>query len=266
MKGIIFAGCSFTWGQGLYYYSNLPNVIKLSDSEFNQKFITDAQIKFKNTLYYPRLVANHFNTFEVVKSNNGGSEYDSFEFIEDSFNGKSPICCLNYDDIEYIIFQTSQITRNKFKFNYKGTDYNLNIPFKNQFSNNKEDRIFIEWLYENNSSFDEWYDIFKNQILHELNEFLKFYEEKGIKTKILCWQDDLLKLIFNNEEISKKLIILDYNNKTYNCIDDLIKLNNGMLISNDSDLTNPPQDHHPSKNCHRIIADSIIKNIEKDIL
>jgi hypothetical protein len=116
MKGIIFAGCSFTLGQGLYYYSNLPNVIKLSDSEFNQKFITDAQIKFKNTLHYPRLVANHFNTFEVVKSNNGGSEYDSFEFIEDSFNGKSPICCLNYDDIEYIIFQTSQITRNKFKF------------------------------------------------------------------------------------------------------------------------------------------------------
>jgi hypothetical protein len=57
-------------------------------------------------------------------------------------------------------------------------------------------------LYEKNSSFDEWYDIFKNQILHELNEFLKFYEEKGIKTKILTWEDDLLGkikiLTFNN--------------------------------------------------------------------
>ena len=26
MKGILFGGCSFTWGQGLYFYSNLPNL------------------------------------------------------------------------------------------------------------------------------------------------------------------------------------------------------------------------------------------------
>ena len=25
-KGIIFAGCSFTWGQGLYYYSNMETL------------------------------------------------------------------------------------------------------------------------------------------------------------------------------------------------------------------------------------------------
>ena len=64
MKGIIFGGCSFTWGQGLYFYSDLVD-LKYPESEyvFNQKEITDAQIKFKNTLYYPRLVSNHFNTF-----------------------------------------------------------------------------------------------------------------------------------------------------------------------------------------------------------
>lgn len=26
MKGILFGGCSFTWGQGLYFYSDLPNL------------------------------------------------------------------------------------------------------------------------------------------------------------------------------------------------------------------------------------------------
>ena len=30
MKGIIFAGCSYTWGQGLYYYSGLET-LKESD-------------------------------------------------------------------------------------------------------------------------------------------------------------------------------------------------------------------------------------------
>ena len=26
MKGIIFGGCSFTWGQGLYFYSDLVDL------------------------------------------------------------------------------------------------------------------------------------------------------------------------------------------------------------------------------------------------
>ena len=26
MKGLVFGGCSFTWGQGLYYYSDLPRL------------------------------------------------------------------------------------------------------------------------------------------------------------------------------------------------------------------------------------------------
>lgn len=26
MKGVLFGGCSFTWGQGLYFYSDLPNL------------------------------------------------------------------------------------------------------------------------------------------------------------------------------------------------------------------------------------------------
>ena len=28
---------------------------------------------------------------------------------------------------------------------------------------------------------------------------------------------------------------------------------------------NTPKDHHPSKMCHRVIADNIIKSIERDI-
>jgi hypothetical protein len=35
-----------------------------------------------------------------------------------------------------------------------------------------------------------------------------------------------------------------------------------MLICNDYEhFINPPTDEHPSKLCHRVIADSIIKNI-----
>ena len=38
-----------------------------------------------------------------------------------------------------------------------------------------------------------------------------------------------------------------------------------MTIYNDvENLIDPPMDTHPSKECHRVIADSIIKSIKKD--
>jgi hypothetical protein len=267
MKGIIFAGCSFTWGQGLYYYSDLPNINKLSDNEFHQNKITDSQIKFKNTLYFPRLVANHFNTFEIVKRYNGGSDFDSMEFVEDFFDGKMGFFGkFIYEDFSYIIFQTSQIVRNKFSFTFEDVNYEINFN-KNQLILNENEKIFMKWLSQNNLTYNSWYHTYREQIFQKIKNFLKKYEDFGIKTKIICWQDDILEFILNDVEMSKKLVILEYENKEYKCIDYLQKLNDGMMIFNDTEnLNDPPMDTHPSKKCHQIIADSIIKSIEKDRL
>lgn len=266
MKGMIFGGCSFTWGQGLYYYSELPNIIRMSDGEFHQSKLTDAQIKYKNTLYFPRLVANHFNTFEIVRPQNGGSDDNTMVFIDDLFTEKSNLGKINHDDIEYIIFQTSDIGRNKFEFEHGGRKYQMN-PRKNYPTYEENDKIFTEWLIHNDITYDEWFSSFKQQIFYKLKTFIKKYEDLNIKVKIVCWKDDLLKLINDDIEMSKKLVILEYENKQYKCIDYLTKMNYGLLISNDDlDLKNPPHDHHPSKKCHEIIANSIIKNIEKDLI
>ena len=49
-KGMVFAGCSFTWGQGLYFYSDLPNLYMPKDPyTFHMNKVTMAQINFKNT-------------------------------------------------------------------------------------------------------------------------------------------------------------------------------------------------------------------------
>ena len=34
MKGIVFTGDSFTWGQGLYFYSNLDDIYYPKNCEF----------------------------------------------------------------------------------------------------------------------------------------------------------------------------------------------------------------------------------------
>lgn len=278
MKGIIFGGCSFTWGQGLYFYSDLVD-LKYPESEyvFNQKEITDAQIKFKNTLYYPRLVANHFNTFEVTKKNNGGSEDKTFEFFKNSFNyellggrEKNQYLMLkkyDYVDFDYMIVQTSHVFRNDFNFELGGINYKTNVAPISENRNEKNVKFF-EWFDSNNCTFNEWEKIqIENQYIR-LKKELMFYEEKGIKTKVLCWENDIVNYLKNDDFINQRFIDLKYNGLTYQSIKDLQENNKNMTIKTDFDNfgQNPPLDHHPSKLCHEVIAENIIKNLEKDLI
>ena len=272
MKGIIFAGCSFTWGQGLYFYSDLPDVPKMGDSDFHETKLKDSHIRFKDTIRFSRLVANYFNTFEVVKKTNGGSDYESIDFVNNILTGKT----VNYtyksndfdylvfkpNEFDYLIFQTSQIVRNKFQFEYNGKTYNINVPGKHHTYTDNE-IMFLNWLTESGITYDQWYESFKIQVINKIKDFLISVEEKGIKTKILLWQDDLINLVEDDTFLSERFIILHNEGKTYKCIDYLIKMNRGMTIKTDHEnLIDPPHDNHPSKKCHQIIANSIIKNIK----
>lgn len=278
MKGIIFGGCSFTWGQGLYFYSDLVD-LKYPESEyvFNQKEITDAQIKFKNTLYYPRLVANHFNTFEVTKIDNGGSEDKTFEFFETTFNrdllgGREKhqyfmLKKYEYVDFDYMIVQTSHVFRNDFHFELDGIKYRTNVAPILENRNEKNEKFF-RWFDSNDYTFHEWEKIqIENQYIR-LKKELMFYEEKGIKTKVLCWENDIVDYLKTDDFLGVRFIDLEYNDMTYSSIKDLQENNKNMVIKTDYDNfgQNPPLDHHPSKLCHQVIAESIIKNIEKDLI
>ena len=268
MKGIIFAGCSFTWGQGLYHYSDFIDVIKSDDSNFKHENITDAHFKFKNTLYFPRLVANHFDTFEIVRKTNGGSDENSINFVNELFKnvGDKLNGQFEYNDFDYLILQTSQISRNKFNFIHKGIEHSINVPSNGGVWNSYEEKLLLEWFVENGLNYNEWFNLFIEQIFEKIKNFLIFYESVGIKTKILCWHDELLPLIKNDEFVSKRFVPLNYQDKKYECINYLVNTQKGMLISNDFDnLTNPPIDNHPSRKCHQIIANNIINSIETDL-
>ena len=83
----------------------------------------------------------------------------------------------------------------------------------------------------------------------------------GIKTKLLCWTSDCVNIIKNDEFLNERFITLKYNNKEYNCIYDLTKENENLIIRNDfKNLKNPPPDSHISKECHQLIANNIIQN------
>ena len=274
MKGIIFGGCSFTWGQGLYFYSDLVDLkYPKSHYVFNGEDLKLSHIKFRETLYYPRLVANHFNTFEAFKNVNGGSEDETFQFFKFVFEEKSKTAehisyeKFNHHDFDYMIIQLSHMWRNKFYYDKNDPNKFINIPLHNLSEIEKRYPDFLEWFYDSNQTFDDCNESMVEQQFLRLKNEVMFYEEKGIKVKILSWQNELVSPILKDPYLSERFIKLKYKNKEYKTIESLQREHKNMVIESDFDnfVGTPPSDHHPSKLCHQVIAENIINNIQKDL-
>jgi hypothetical protein len=271
-KGMVFAGCSFTWGQGLYYYSNMSTLKEPPPDAYNSNLVNHSHNAFRKTLYYPRLVANNFNTFEVSMIQNGGSEQTSLDFLRCVHGLAEPNTGFYtfshlFEDIEYIVFQTSQPQRNTHYYVYQ-SPYDGNLFELSEFrtySPDTHDKFYKYLAHQKKCNFDEWYNQHMKRWIKILKQNLQFYESKGIKTILLNWEPEYLPLIEKDEWLSKRSIGFDFDGKTYSCIRELMNENRFLHINGDAEnFEDTPKDHHPSKQCHRIIADNIIKKIESN--
>ena len=82
MKSIIFAGDSFTWGEGLQYYSGEPDVFFPQSHTFNPNKISPKQMQFIINNRFPTIVGNYFKKEALVRADNGGSNTWSLHFLE----------------------------------------------------------------------------------------------------------------------------------------------------------------------------------------
>lgn len=262
MKGIIFLGCSFTWGQGLYFYSDLDTVI-LPENEymFYPENVSHAQIKYKNKFRFARLVADEFKTFEVCKNINGGSDDHSLEFLDGLF-----INDFVHEDFSHIVYQISHIFRNNFNFTYDGKNYTSTLDPGHE--REKLDNIFWKWYDDKKITVDEYKDLYIKQQIEKIKNKLMYYENLGLKIKIISWEEDVLPYIQDDLFFKKNFVKLTYNNQEYDSISILQNKHKNMTIKFDYDYfgDNPPLDHHPSKLCHQIIANSLIKTIQNDLI
>jgi hypothetical protein len=264
-KGIVFAGCSFTWGQGLYYYSNLSTLKEPGMYRYNDSLVTDAQKRYMEAVRYPRLVANHFNTFEIVSYHNGGSDAVSFDFLKKVFNlvpsGVSAHLfteVINPKEVEYIVFQTSQPDRNPYYYEFEGEThlYRLHLP-------ETYDK-FHEYLLKNDIPAEVAYQDLVSTTFKKIKECLQFYEGYGIKTLVLHWENEYLEPTFNDPWMKKRLITMEYKGQPYNSIRHLMTKNREMEIGEDYRyFITPPADGHPSLDCQRVLADAVIKKINE---
>jgi len=260
MNGIIFAGDSFTWGQGLYYYSGLPNIYIPSPGHYVDARVSLSHKKYSQIKRYARLVSNNFDTFELVKPDNGGSDVDSIEFIDDVFKqGK-----FNYGDISYLIFQTTQFMRSPFEIEINGELFEFYFNDSIKKMHNLHD-IFFQWMNKNNYSLEDYEKLHKEQIFTKIKNKFIALESKGVSCKILCWTNDYIHLINDDEYMSKRFIKITHNNEIINTFYDLMNLYPELTIGNDPFFKNSVGDHHLSLRAHEIVANSIIKNINADL-
>jgi hypothetical protein len=277
-KGMIFAGCSFTWGQGLYYYSNMSTLVEPPANHYKVEFIKDTHIEFMKSIRFPRLVANHFNTFELCQPWNGGASYSIHDWWQRCFmdktdpekhkgNHPSTPPTYNYEDVSHVFYQFTQWARAQ-------SPVKLNSQYTMSHSDTMNNPLFTRWLIDNNLTLDQYIDQAKRKEIQEVKDFLKTFVDKGIKVYIMSWPLDILEYIEQDDWLRNKMIKFDYKGNSYPTMDHMMEttdefreiLNPELTIYRDIDeFEITPQDMHPSKKCHRVIADSIIKHLEREI-
>jgi len=275
--GMAFGGCSFTWGQNLWYYSNMDTVIEQPLNKYFMHQVTFANRAYAELNRFPRLVAKHFDTFEVCQPFNGGSNSTVLQHwgewaikYDDDLNAtdikisnpnvRGPIYHLS--EIGSFVLQLTQWARTDMRVVIDGVDYGLMQRW--QLFEEKQD-LFYRYLTENKIDINRF---IQNSIADDIanaHKFLLNLEFNRKSVYLLTWPEDFVPLILENPWLSSKLVKLHYKDKIYYSIEKLIDENPEMMIMGDTDYFEiTPQDMHPSLKCHRVIADSIIKHIEDE--
>lgn len=272
IKGMIFAGCSFTWGQGLYYYSYLPSIVRPKPWEYDSSLVKETHLAHMKSVRFPRLVADYFNTFELTQPWNGGSNEKIVNWWEASLSSEpntsndkwdNAATKIDYSDISHLIFQFTQPHRCHITLLNQD-----NQPYEIQYWSVYERKYrddFSKWLKNNNmTDIAEYQAYYIKKSNDKVKTFLQEVEKRGIKTVVFTWPAENLDYIKNDPWLSERFVNFKYNDITYDNIEALMRYNPELEIIRDTDnFENPPVDHHPSKKCHQVMADNIINHIKK---
>lgn len=301
-KAMVFAGCSFTWGQGLYFYSNMPSLKEPEHHRYHSIDVRWTHYEYMKTLRYPRLVADYFKQFEICQPFNGGATYSIIGWWDEAFletkNRYDPIPRTEdeilkaweaetrsksvegdrywkkyeYEDISHVFYQFTQWTRSHSPAMICANDDGSIV--RTSHINSMQHPDFPNWLKENNLTEEEYIHRGRQQDIDDVRTFLQRFAEKGIKVYVMSWPFDMVPYIKNDPWLSSRLIEFDYQGQHYTNIEDMMGHQHAhwyevahpelMIWRDRREFQDPPVDHHPSKTCHRVIADNIIKHLEKE--
>ena len=281
-----FAGCSFTWGQGLWYYSALDDLPPDPHYGYDERATNALHHTFREKWRWPTLVADHFGTVGITHYRNGGANDQIVKWWTKSFTSQNvePVrsfhwkdgkiddsCPVNPSNVSNFVFQFTNWARSSIQFPVDGKEETIDVQTTWD-PTSRYHRSFLEWLdsqeidwpSKRTTKVGEFHQIIMRRDVAQVKGLLTQLEFKGVKTHIMCWPPEHLSIINDDPWLMERFINFDYNGKTYNCIADLIDKEDGMSLEKDFEFFDvPPKDGHPSLKCQRVIADSVIRAIEK---
>ena len=254
-NNIIFAGDSFTWGQGIQYYSDFQDIKRMPNNQYIKNYLTDEHVSFIKNNRFARIVSNHFNMNEIVKSENGGSDEESIDFIYKNLNNET----------KAVVLQTTQPIRCPFVFTYNDQIYKV-YAHSIHLTDSPEIQIFKNYVIENNINIDDLFYNLKQDIIKKIINLIKLLEDKKIKFILTSWTNEYMDEFQNNELIKKYLLNINYNNFNFNTFESLMNMFHDLRIVNDVDYFNgdTPKDWHMNLKCHHVVAKSIIEKLNKE--
>ncbi len=287
-QAMVFAGCSFTWGQGLWYYSNIDSLQEDGDYGYNASLHGVVHHAFREKWRWPNLVAQHFNTVPITHYENGGANDQIVEFWKGSFGHPRPYkvrsfnelnkTCLTtpvaHSEVSHFVFQFTQWWRSYFTITTNtGDTLTKSIqelthptgPFAQYWNDWFENRCDVTGTY-NSPKLGVLHSTIMKRDVESVKNFLSGLEQQGIKTSVWAWPFELIPYIENDPWLKERFITFDYKGKNWKCLEQLLtdNVNDGLTLETDYEFFEvPPKDQHPSMKCQHLIADNVIKFIEK---
>jgi hypothetical protein len=209
---ILGLGCSFAWGESLYFYSDISNLPFSENHDFDVNSMTDGMIEFKNNHRYLKLVSDEIGIpYKYINDDtNGGSLIGTNHPLLYSFN--------KYKNTKLLIWQITDWTRDvsdnhellkelnpKYLFKFIDGSLQKSIYFiKNivdMFTENGTKVILFSWP--------------RDIVEHEL--YNKFFIKTGIHMNIVCENQEFISFddIIDNDldKFKKYTVAYDFRHK-----------------------------------------------------
>jgi hypothetical protein len=181
-NSIAFIGDSFTWGEGLEFYQEIPKWIEQREHPSSypeyRHLIDDESNQFRESNRFAGLVTKYYNTTIGIDNRNGGSFKNAVEMLEAI---QSPT--LSFDGLDLnltkfpnaIIFQFSVLCRNSIHFHLGADTFNCHCELCEYFNKiGMGQRITFDSINMiHNSDTDLWKKYFDLESIAHIENWLK---------------------------------------------------------------------------------------------
>jgi hypothetical protein len=235
-KGVLGIGCSFMWGEGLYYYSNLKNTPPLKEThQFDgTDVLTEAHIAFKNKNRFLRIVTDEYGMWDISNVGNGGSNVRNIKDYINEFLIK-PVG-VGITDFDLIIYQFTSHDRD----------------FINQ------RRTEDGWLTGEPMPIEDQIEF--------VNTTITDWESHGVKVVTLSWYEEFPNHPLYQKYFKNRHVDIEIDGDVQNSFEYFLhKDKYNVTISSDfKEKGFQKNDIHFNLKGHRCVANSIIKKLKND--